>query len=104
MENCAFDAAIPACPDGHVQAGDDQLGTHVISGRPSQRSLGVFVPDRAQVDIALTAGQVRDVRCPDGVQSSLVELAVHQVRGVIADRSGIVVQTLNDLGLIPAMP
>ena len=43
-------------PDGHVQTINNQFGAHVISRRPAQRPLGMLVPDRAQVNIALTAG------------------------------------------------
>src|SRR5450631_4710585 len=53
---------------GDVQTVNNQFGTHVIGRRPGQRPLRMFVPDRAQVDVALTARQVRDVRRPDGIE------------------------------------
>ena len=79
MKNGALDAVTPR-PDGHVQTVNNQFSTHVIGRGPAQCPLGMLVPDRAQVDVALTAGQVRDVRRPDGIEPALIEPAVHQVR------------------------
>ena len=47
--------------DGHVQAIDNQFGAHVIGSRPAQRPLRMLVPDRAQEDVARTAGEVSDI-------------------------------------------
>ena len=104
MKNGARDTVTPR-PDGHVQTVNNQFSTHVIGRRPAQRPLGMLVPDRAQIDVALTTGQVRDVRRPDGIEPALIEpWRFTRSGGVIADRSGTVVHTLNDRGLIPAMP
>jgi len=56
MENCSVDAAMSPSSDGHVQTGDDQFGAHMVGRGPRQRPFRVFVPDRAQIHITLTAG------------------------------------------------
>jgi len=71
VHDCADHVTAASCYS-HVQRFDDQVGTHVIRNRPSQNLLRVLVLDRAQVHIAFTAGQIRDVRCPDGIESTLI--------------------------------
>ena len=60
---------------GHVERGDDQVGALLLAHGVSQDSARVRIAHGAQVDPALGAPQVGEIRDPHPVQGTVVPLA-----------------------------
>ena len=60
---------------GHVERGDDQVGALLLAHGVSQDSTRVRITHGAQVDPALGAAQVGQIRDPHPVQGTLIPLA-----------------------------
>ena len=60
---------------GHVERGDDQVGALLLANGVSQDSARVRIAHGAQVDPAVGAAQVGDIRDPHPVQATVIPLA-----------------------------
>ena len=69
----------PAHPDRHRHRGGDQIGAQVLINGLPDHPPRTAVPDRAQIQPALTRSQVGDVGGPHPIQRAGVEPAPHQV-------------------------
>jgi hypothetical protein len=72
----------PACPQGHLESGGDQLGAEMVGHGPADDLAAVNVEDNGQVQPALVDPDVRDVAEPELIRSRRGELPLDQVLGL----------------------
>ncbi|MDV6278772.1 hypothetical protein R3Q06_35995 [Rhodococcus erythropolis] len=62
-----------------IEGVGDQLCPHAVVGTPPERHLRVFLFERAQVHVTVSAGQIGAIGGPHGVDPTLVEPLPDQI-------------------------
>ena len=69
-----------ATPERHHQRGDDQVGGLAFAHRPANEGVVVEVADAGEVELAVPALELGDVRDPTSIRLFGGEVALQQVR------------------------